>query len=160
MSAIAMNSGSRLSPWRTVVLAGVVAATMDLLFAFTFYGIRVGVTPLQVLQSIGSGLFGRASFEGGYATAAAGFAAHYFILIVAAGLYYVASLRLSIIQRHAVVCGIAFGAAIYIVMHYVVVPLSAAPPFKFNLVNQTCEFINHLVLGVAISLIVVRRRLF
>ncbi|HEX6834812.1 MAG TPA: hypothetical protein VF132_14840, partial [Rudaea sp.] len=137
-------------------LAGAAAATIDILFAFVFYGLRVDATPLRVLQSIASGLFGRASFEGGIATAAAGLVAHYVILIVAAWWYYLAALRLRALTAHPVTFGALYGVVIYFVMHLVVVPLSAAPAFKFNFVNQACEFFNHGVLGIAISLIVAR----
>lgn len=148
------------SPWRAILLAGVVSATFDLIFAFSFYGWRVGVTPVRILQTIGSGFLGMASFDGGAASAALGTVSHYFILIVASGLYWLASRSMAIIGRHPVLCGIAYGAAIYIFMHYVVVPLSAAPAMRFNLVNASCEFVNHLVLGIIISMIIVRRGLF
>lgn len=141
----------------TVLLAGCTAATIDLLFAFAFFGLRLGITPVRVMQSVASGLFGRASFDGGLATAAAGFVAHYAILIVAAWLYYAASLRLPRLNRHAIASGLAFGLAIYLTMTFVVVPLSAAP---FRLprltINAVGQFLVHPVLGLAIALIVRR----
>jgi hypothetical protein len=153
----AANSPPRPRPApTTILLAGATAATIDILFAFVFYGLRAGLTPVRVLQSVASGLFGRASFEGGMATAAVGLVAHYAILIVAAWWYYLAARRMQALARHPLGYGALYGAAIYAFMHFVVVPLSAAPAFKFNLVNQACEFVNHLVLGVAIALIVAR----
>jgi uncharacterized membrane protein YagU involved in acid resistance len=156
---VAKAAPSSNFPWPTILLAGVVSATFDLMFAFIFYGLRVDVTPVRILQTIGSGWLGMSSFEGGLTSATLGAVSHYFILIVAAAMYWFASRRLAIIGRHPVLCGVLFGALIYIAMHYVVLPLSAAPAMGFNLVNAGCEFVNHLVLGTIISMIIVRRGL-
>ena len=145
------------SAWRTVILAGFVAATIDLLFAFVFFGWRLGITPMRVMQSVGSGLFGPASFEGGWATAAAGFVAHYFILTVAAWFYYLASLRLTALNRHAPVAGVLYGLAIYVAMTFVIVPLSAARSRPLSLsINDVGQFLIHPVLGFSIAMIVRR----
>jgi hypothetical protein len=141
---------------RAILLAGAAAATLDLTFAFTFYGATVGVSPVRVLQSIASGAFGMASFAGGIAAAAFGLVAHYLILIVAAAFYYAASVHLPALRRHAAACGMLFGVAIYCVMNYVVVPLSAAPRFKSTPLSVTSEFLMHMVLGLTIALIVRR----
>jgi hypothetical protein len=148
------RTGSAL---RSVLLAGCTAATIDLLFAFVFFGLRLGISPLRVLHSVASGLFGAAAFSGGLPTAAAGLVAHYAILVVAAWLYYVASQRLAWLNRNPVACGIAFGTAIYVVMTFVVVPLSAAPFRPPGLsVNSAGQFLIHPVLGLAIAMIVCR----
>lgn len=143
--------------WQTVLVAGVCAATIDIVFAFVFFGIRLGATPLRVLQTVASGLYGRASFDGGLGTAAVGLLAHYLILTVAAGVYLLASWRLPALNRRAVGAGLLFGLAIWIAMTFVIVPLSAAPmrPFAPG-VTSAGQFLIHPVLGVAIALIVRR----
>ena len=141
---------------RTVLLAGCAAASIDLIFAFVFFGWTLGITPVRVMQSVASGLYGRASFDGGLTTAMVGFVAHYFILIVAAWWYWLASRRLPQINRHWLASGLAFGVAIYAVMQYIVVPLSAAPRGKPLLINVIGQFLIHPVLGLAIADIVRR----
>lgn len=141
----------------TVLLAGAAAATIDILFAFAFFGWQLGITPLRVLQSVASGLYGPASFQGGWATGLVGLVAHYCILIVAAGCYYLASLRLPVLNRRAVLCGLAFGIALYVVMTFVIVPLSAARMRPLTLtVVSVGQFLIHPVLGLAIAFIVRR----
>lgn len=144
----------------TVLLAGCAAATIDIVFAFVFFGWQLGITPTRVLQSVASGLYGPASYEGGMPTAAAGLLAHYFILIVAAWWYYLASRRIGLLNRHYVVCGVLFGIAIYVAMTFVIVPLSAARmrPLTWNAVTVG-QFLIHPVLGLAIAAIVRRRGL-
>ena len=135
------------------MLAGTAAATLDLAFAFTFYGATVGASPLRILHSIASGAFGMPAFDGGIATAAFGLLAHYFILIVAASMYYVASTRAIMLRQRVALCGPLFGVAIFCVMHYVVLPLSAAPKFRTSTLSTSSEFLMHLLLGLTIALV-------
>jgi hypothetical protein len=154
-SVAGLKPGSgRVEAWRAIVLAGAAAATLDLVFAFTFYGATVGASPLRILHSIASGAFGMAAFDGGIATAAFGLLAHYFILIVAASLYFAVSTRVATLRRRAAIFGPLFGVAIYCVMHYVVLPLSAAPKFRSSTLSVSSEFLMHLLLGLTIALIV------
>ena len=144
----------RAEAWRAILFAGAAAATLDLTFAFAFYGTTVGASPLRILHSIASGAFGMAAFDGGIATAAFGLIAHYFILIVAASFYFVASTRVAALRQRAAICGPLFGVAIYCVMHYIVLPLSAAPKFRTSTLSISSEFLMHLLIGLTIALIV------
>ena len=141
---------------QTIALAGSVAALIDLLFAFLFFGIGFGVAPMRVMQSIASGFFGAAAFDGGASSAAIGVLAHFFILNVAASFYYLAARRMPWLTRHALVSGVLFGLAIYVVMTFVVVPLSAASHGHSPWTAVLGQFAIHPLLGVAIALIVQR----
>jgi len=145
------------SALKTIALAGSTAALIDLTFAFLFFGIGFGVAPMRVMQSIASGLFGSAAFDGGATTAAIGVVAHFFILNVAASFYYIASRRSAWLTQNALVSGLLFGLAIYIVMTFMVLPLSATPPRHSVWTAALGQFLIHPVLGVAIALIVRRR---
>ncbi|HSC05851.1 MAG TPA: hypothetical protein VLD59_03400 [Steroidobacteraceae bacterium] len=140
-------------PIRAIVSGGLIAGTFDLIYAFVWYGPR-GVNPLRIMQSIASGLLGKAAYEGGAMSAALGGLLHYFILIVAAALYFAASRRLAILTRQPIVCGLLFGIAIWIVMNLVVVPLSAFPhEVTHTLSSATPHIIAHMVLvGLPIAL--------
>ena len=141
----------------TVLAAGVLSAALDLLFACVFYGIRNGVAPLRIFQTIGSGWFGTDSFQMGWTSGAIGIASHFGILIVAAALYFLAARRIPALTRQALWCGLAYGAVIYLVMNYVVVPLSNAPHGKRALVPTIAELCSHLFfVGLAISYLVRR----
>jgi uncharacterized membrane protein YagU involved in acid resistance len=156
-SIVSPAAVNRPSATFTILAAGIVSAALDLLFACVFYGIRNGLSPLRIFQSIGSGWFGKASFEMGWTSAAAGFVSHFAILIVAAGLFFFAARRLPILTKQAFWAGIAYGAVIYVVMNYVVVPLSAAPHGKRALDATIGELGSHLFLvGLTISYIVRR----
>ncbi|HXR62094.1 MAG TPA: hypothetical protein VN720_00955 [Rudaea sp.] len=160
IAAPAMDAGSRTRAWRTVLLAGCTAATIDIVFAFVFFGWTLGITPVRVLQSVATGWYGRASLEGGFATAAVGLVSHYFILIVAAWFYYLASRRLPLLNRSPLASGVAFGLALYVAMTFVIVPLSATPARALTLsIVSVGQFLIHPVIGIAIAMIVQRRAL-
>jgi hypothetical protein len=53
---------------------------------------------------------------------------HFVIAFGAAAVYYLASRKLGFLVSRAVVCGLLYGVAVYVVMNFVVVPLSASPP--------------------------------
>jgi len=116
----------RLSPVRAVLYGGLTVATLDILDAFIFFGLRSGSTPQRILQSIASGLIGRqAATQGGLETAVLGAVLHYFIASMIVLVYYLASRRWRILSAKPIVCGIFYGLVVYAVMNYVVVPLSA-----------------------------------
>jgi uncharacterized membrane protein YagU involved in acid resistance len=69
---------------------------------------------------------GRASFTGGAATAVLGLLLQWAMSLIIAAVYVLAARYRPIILRRWIACGIAYGAVIFFVMNYVVVPLSAA----------------------------------
>ncbi len=113
--------------WPSAVLwGGLVAGVLDISDAIVTWGLR-GVPAGRILQSVASGLLGRASYDGGFATMALGTLLHFFIATSAAATYVGASTKLPVLVRRAVPCGLAFGLAVYLFMNYVVLPLSAFP---------------------------------
>jgi hypothetical protein len=106
-----------------IVTGGAIAGTLDILAAFTMQ-LANGVAPVRVLQAIASGALGRDAFSGGNATALLGLVLHFTIAFGAATVYYTASRFWSFLRRHAVVAGLAYGVVVYLVMQYVVLPLS------------------------------------
>ena len=84
------------------------------------------MAPSRILQSIAAGLLGRASFQGGAATAALGLVLHFFIAFGIVGTYFVVARAVPALTRRPFLTGPLYGLVAYGVMNYVVVPLSAA----------------------------------
>jgi uncharacterized membrane protein YagU involved in acid resistance len=61
------------------------------------------------------------------ASVALGVAIHYAIALTWTAIYYVASGRMAMLIRRPVVCGLAYGAMVYVVMNFVVLPLTRVP---------------------------------
>jgi uncharacterized membrane protein YagU involved in acid resistance len=112
--------------YRAIFWGGLIAGTLDILAAFVNSGLR-GVSPTRVLQAIAGGLLGADSFKGGFATAALGLALHFFIATTATAVYYAASRKLKVLVDQPIVCGLAYGIAVYLMMNLIVLPLSAVP---------------------------------
>ena len=140
---------------RTLIAGGLVVGSLDITYAILFWSFR-GVTATRVFQSVAAGVLGRASFNGGMKSALLGAALHYFIAFSIVIVYWIASKWLPVLTERAVICGIIYGVGVYIVMNYVVIPLSnAARPKTFNLLWVSCSVIVHaFLIGLPAALFV------
>ncbi len=114
-------------PFKTILAAGLIAGFLDGMDAVVYIAWMSGRSAVRVFQFIASGALGVKSFDGGIATALLGVFFHFVIAIGAAAVFYVLSLRLPMVLRRPLLWGPAYGVGVFVFMHYVVVPLSAAP---------------------------------
>lgn len=148
MNANALSRDGSRSPLLWLLLGGVTLATLDALFAFVFW-VSKGVTLAQIFQSIAGGLLGKASREGGAATAWLGAGLHYFIAIMMVVAYYLVGNRIAVLTQRPIVFGLLYGLALYVIMNFIVLPLSAAGMPKFNnLAWVGSSIVMHAVFGV------------
>jgi len=118
-----------------ILWGGLACGVLDITQAFVAWGLQ-GVKPIRILQSVASGLLGSKAYKGGLETAALGAALHFFIALVAAAIYYLASRKFAFLTERAVLCGLLYGEAVFLFMNFVVLPLSAihrSPPFSIPL---------------------------
>jgi hypothetical protein len=114
-------------------------------------------SPFRMLQYIASGLLGPKSLDGGTATAALGLCLHFFIAFCAATVFFLASRKLGFLTRHPVISGLLYGIAVYIVMYWIVVPLSAIHRHPTSLYQLPLPVTVHMLcVGLPISLSVWR----
>lgn len=106
---------------RAAILGGLVAGTVDIGSAMLIFHLG----PVPILHSIGGGLLGRASFRMGLSSALLGLALQWLMSILIAAIFVAACRRAPELARRWVAAGLAYGVAVYVVMNYVVVPLSA-----------------------------------
>ncbi|HEY8411114.1 MAG TPA: hypothetical protein VIK76_06920 [Pyrinomonadaceae bacterium] len=109
-----------------VLAGGLVAGTFDITYACVFWAIKAGARPTRIFQSVARGLLGPASFQGGAKTAALGLFLHYFIAITMSIFYYFAARKLTVLHKYPLRCGAVYGLGLFLVMTYIVVPLSRA----------------------------------
>ena len=109
-----------------MLLGGLCAGTLDILFATGFWALR-GVPPQRILQSVAAGVLGKASFNGGSASAVLGLGLHYLIAIAMATAYAMAARDVTALLQRPWRYGALYGLALFALMSFVVVPLSAAP---------------------------------
>jgi hypothetical protein len=116
----------RLTTAQAIAYGALVVGTIDLVDAIVFYGLRNGVSPTRILQSIAAGLLGSASFSGGMTTAVLGLGLHYFIAASVVAVYVVASRWMPGLGLESFVSGALYGLQVYLVMNDLVIPLSRA----------------------------------
>lgn len=137
----------------TALAGGLIAGTLDILFAWLFWTIKAGVSMQRVLQGVASGLLGKESFEGGMTTALLGLLLHYFIATSMAVTWFMVAGRVRPMRQRPIVLGAAYGLLLYLIMNFVVVPLSSASPGSRNPLWIGLGILVHMFLvGVPIAL--------
>lgn len=142
----------------TALLGGGVGGLLDALYATVLWGFILGDKPAGVWQSVAAGLLGKASYEGGNATALLGLVLHFLIAFVMALVYVRAARRLPLLVQRPLAVGVLYGFLLYLVMNFVVVPLSAIGFHAPSLKGAIRALIPHVVfVGPAIALIASKR---
>jgi hypothetical protein len=120
-----MTAQSKHGAAKAILAGGLIGGAFDITYACVVWGFR-GVSPIRVGQSVASGLLGRdAAVAGGVSTGLLGFALHFGMTLIMAAVYYAAATRIPLLVRRAMICGPIYGLGLYLVMNYVVLPLSA-----------------------------------
>jgi hypothetical protein len=101
-----------------ISVGGLVGGTLDLSQACLLFG-------WGIPYSIAAGLLGPGSVHPGAGMWLLGVLLHFFIALSFASFYYASSRRLPFLREYPLVCGLAYGAGIELVMSLVVLPLSA-----------------------------------
>jgi len=151
------TSTEKSGAWQAIILGGLIAGTLDLTSAFITTGLRGG-SHVRMLQSIASGLLGADSFTGGAATAALGVLAHFAIAFIWTIVFYLASRKIKFLIDQPIISGVLYGVVVYLLMYYVIVPLSAAPfqmPHNLEAIARDV-FIHIICVGLPIALVVRR----
>ncbi|MGC2416540.1 MAG: hypothetical protein WA434_02275 [Candidatus Acidiferrales bacterium] len=81
----------------------------------------------MVFQYIATGLIGMRAVDLGLISVALGMVLHYTIALTWTAIFYAASRKLAILTRRPVICGLLYGAFVYFVMNFIVLPLSRVP---------------------------------
>jgi hypothetical protein len=139
-----------------ILYGGLVVGILDMLFAFTFYGLILGVPYLRIFQTVAGGVIGRpAAYEGGVKTFALGLFLHFVVATCIATVYFLASRNLSLLIRYPVASGLIYGMIAYLAMNRVVVPLSRIGPRPFPRFSIfLTEIIGHaLLVGLPLGLL-------
>jgi hypothetical protein len=113
---------------RWFCIGWLVAATCDICYATGFSYWYRGTAPSRVLQSVASGVLGSDAYRGGASTAMLGLGLHYFNALLITAIFFAAAAVVPALVRRPLVIGVAYGLVVYLVMNYVVVPLSRIGP--------------------------------
>jgi uncharacterized membrane protein YagU involved in acid resistance len=132
-----------------VLLGGMIAATLDLGAA----SLISGRSPVSIARVIAGGLLGRTAFSGGIGTAILGVALQEFMGILIATIYVVLFKAAPGLLRRWLPSGLVYGAIIFFVMNWVVLPLSAlkASAPHFTAVKFATNLAAMLIFGLIVA---------
>ena len=109
---------------------------------------------VHLLQFGASGVLGEVAFHGGWAIAGFGLALHFGINFTF--LFYLISLRIDFISHRPIIAGMALGIIVFIVMKFIVLPLSAFLfPINLKPLSTITNLLSHIFLfGIPIAVAV------
>ena len=147
------DAAAAAAPSRPRILAAIAGAGLTAgVFDFTIACVESGKPPLFIGKAVATGWFGKAAFQGGLDVSLIGIASHFGIMLSFAAAFVLASLREPALRRWFFIAGPLYGAVIFDIMRFIVMPLSAAgygmpkPPVLFY------EFAGHVfMVGLVIA---------
>ena len=146
-SALRVGAMSR-SPWAAIVLGAVVAGTLDIGAAATINW----ASPALILRFVAGGVLGKTALDGGALVALLGYALQVAMSLIIAAIFVGAARRLAWLRRRWIAAGLLFGVAVFFVMNYVVMPLSAWARWPhFTFASFVWNMLSMLVFGVVIA---------
>jgi hypothetical protein len=144
----------------TIFWIGLVAGTLDITENIVFNAFR-GITPRRIFQYIASGLLGKHSFQMGWTSVGLGIAIHYAIALGWTAIFYIAATKVVALTRRPILSGLVYGVIVYLVMNFLVLPMTAVPPrpTALTLVNRVNAVLAlRFCIGLPIALLVRRSK--
>ena len=110
-----------------ILLGGLIAGALDITYACVHYGLVYGISPTRIFQSVAAGVYGgEAARAGGLTTAGVGLALHLLLTTIMAAFFVAWTRMIPDLNRWPLLSGPTYGLAIFALMQFVVLPLSAA----------------------------------
>jgi len=143
--------------FQPIFWGGLIAGTLDICAACLTAWLRAGVGPIGLLQYVASGALGPAASQGGVKTALIGLALHYLIATIWTTVFYLASRKWLFLIERPVQFGLLYGIAVYLIMTFVVVPLSRVTARPATITGRTIGILTIMFcVGLPIALVVRR----
>ncbi len=140
---------------KIIFFAGLIAGSLDILSAFIDHYIQAGKGPEGVLRFVASGAFGQKAFAGGDQMIVFGLLFHFIIAFCFTIFFYWLYQTVSFLWRNVFVTAILYGLFIWVVMSFIVVPLSDTNKYPFHAVNAVKSLLILIcMIGLPLTLIV------
>jgi hypothetical protein len=112
-----------------IVIAGLIAGTLDIIAAFIDAWLSFNATPGKVLNGIAAGAIGKENANGSFIMMILGLLIHYFIVYsYTIFLYFIYPFLKSAI-KNKIVIGIVYGLFIWVTMRFIVLPVLSQVEF-------------------------------
>lgn len=130
-----------------ILVGGLVAGTMDIGAA----ALINMLDPRIILRFIAGGLLGKAALQGGAGVVWLGLLLQWAMSLVIAAIFVLAAVRLRWMTARWILAGLAYGVIVFVVMNYVVMPVSA-----WHRINHftPAKFVENLLAMLVFGLII------
>lgn len=143
-----INSYSR--PFFSLIItAGLLAGTLDILSAFTYYFIKTGKDPLNVLSFVSKTALGETAFSNTSLQQVTGLLVHFAIAFGWAILFFILYPRIKWLHFNKFITAIVYGIFVWTMMNMLILPLWNNKTFVFKPESST---INCVILIFAIGM--------
>ncbi len=115
-----------LSRTEAIIGGGLAAGLLDLITMFVIWPIFEHVPALVILQAMATALMGNDAYQADMHSALLGLMLHFLVSLGFAAAYVAVADRISFLKTYPFICGPIYGIIAYLVMTYIVVPLSLA----------------------------------
>lgn len=144
-----ITSGASRSAVTTIIRAGLLAGTLDILSAFTYYYIKTEKNPLNVLNYVSKVALGETTFSSNGLQQASGLLVHFTIAFGWTILFFILYPRLRFLQLNKFITAVVYGIFVWAMMNVVILPLWNNKPFAYK---GESTIVNCLILMVAIGM--------
>ncbi|MBI3885861.1 MAG: hypothetical protein HY302_09070 [Opitutae bacterium] len=160
----AQNSAAKNRIGRAIFWGALISGGLDISGACIQAWIVRGAAPAMVLRGVAGAVLGASAAKGGWAVAALGLALHFTVATTATVVFCALSRRRVFLTEHAVLSGLAFGAAVFGAMNFVTLPglgvfrhFCYGAPWRYAPPMGWIQFVIHLAcVGLPIALCVRR----
>jgi hypothetical protein len=132
-----------------ILVTGLLAGTLDISAAIIQYLIKTRNNPVKIFNYIASGVFGKAAYTDGRVMPVVGLLFHYCIAIIFTAFFFLIYPKIKFLSKNIVLSGLLYGIFTWLVMNFIVVPLSAISGFPSSVLQSV---IGCLILMFAIGL--------
>lgn len=135
-----------------ILWGGILCGTIDGAAAMLFFTVQ-GVLAIRVWQSVASAVLGQTAFQHGWRSAALGVLLHYVVAFAAATVFCSVISYFPQLLARPVIAGTIYGLLVFVVMNFLVVPLSRRVRRLTTAVGTSVQMLIHVFcVGLPISL--------
>lgn len=136
---------------KAALLSGICIGFADGLAAVLSNFLMKGVSPDRVFKFVASGVFGMKAFTGGLEIVAAGVLFHFLIAMCFTTFFFIVASNYKSLTNSFILSGAVYGIGIWLVMNFIVIPLSNTPPISFQLGAVSVGLLVHIfIIGIPI----------
>jgi hypothetical protein len=119
---------------KQIFITTLIAGCLDITGACTQAYLSKGITPDVLLKYIGSGVFGKDAFPGGFGVMAIGLLVHFFIVFACTFSFFSLYPKLKFLKHSIIINSLLIALVAWAVTNLVIIPMSniTAAPFNFS----------------------------